>query len=331
MQGAIEYNLSILAAMSEEQKYLDMLHKIVYDGHFRPTRNANTYSIFGHQLNFDLAAGFPLLTTKKMFLRGIFEELKFFLLGQTNTKILESKGVNIWKGNTSRHFLDSMGLTNYEEGDMGPLYGFQWRHFGATYTNCNADYSGQGVDQITRIIDELATNRFSRRAIITTYHTDQITQSPLLPCHGVSVQFGVEGENRLCCQMYQRSCDAVLGCPFNIASYALLTHILCDLINQKYEQLHPLQDPTLEDPTLEERTYTPLVPGKLTLTFGDCHVYETHYDAAIMQTKRVPHCFPKLTINKKLFTLEDISSLQFTDIQLSDYAFHPAIPVAMIA
>lgn len=300
-----------------ENQYLDMLTKIVNEGHYRPTRNANTYSIFGHQLVFNLADGFPLLTTKRMFWRGVFEELKFFMLGQTDTKILEAKGVNIWKGNSSREFLDSVGLTEYEPGDIGPLYGFQWRHFGAKYTGANSDYTSQGVDQLAQIIDLLVHDRFTRRAVMTTFHTDQMTQSPLPPCHGLTVQFGVESNNQLCCQMYQRSCDAFLGCPFNIASYALLVHIVCAIANQQIQ---------INMPDLQ-----PLVPGKLTMVFGDCHVYETHKTAVIQQTNRTATPFPHLTISKCPRSITDLADLQFTDLLLTNYNPHPSIKADMIA
>lgn len=188
----------------EELSYLNMLNTIMTKGTFRPTRNANTWSCFATNLSFDLSKSFPLLTTKKMFLRGIFEELKFFLLGQTDTKILEQKKVNIWKGNTSRQFLDSVGLNHLVEGDMGPLYGFQLRHYGAEYHGCNYDYSGTGYDQFANVLNLLKTDKYSRRILMTTYNPAQISNGPLPPCHGIVIHFGIEGTNKLSCHMYQR-------------------------------------------------------------------------------------------------------------------------------
>ena len=139
-----------------------------------------------------------------MFTKGIFEELKFFLLGLTNSKLLEQKGVNIWKWNTTREFLDSVGLNHLEEGDMGPLYSFQMRHFGAEYKGCNENYDGKGVDQVNDILTSLKNDKYSRRILMTTYNPTQVKQAPLPPCHGIAIQFGIEGTNKLCCHMYQR-------------------------------------------------------------------------------------------------------------------------------
>lgn len=189
---------------NEEQQYLDILRKIITEGNFRPTRNANTYSLFSNSMTFDLSKSFPLLTTKKMFLKGIFEELKFFLLGKTNSKLLEEKKVNIWKGNTNRQFLDFLGLNHYNEGDMGPMYGFQWRHYGIEYKGCDHNYKMNGYDQLQNVINLLKTDKYSRRIMMTTFNPSQLKESVLAPCHGIVVQFGVEGSNKLSCHMYQR-------------------------------------------------------------------------------------------------------------------------------
>ena len=188
----------------EEQHYLNLMNNIITKGHNRQTRNSKTWSLFGNHMEFDLTDGkFPLLTTKKMFLRGIFEELKFFLLGKTDTKVLEEKGVNIWKGNTCKEFIDSLKLP-YCEGDMGPMYGFQLRHFGAEYDGCKYDYTNKGFDQFKLVLDTLKKDKYSRRIMMTTYNPAQVHLGVLPPCHGITVQFGVEGENNLCCHMYQR-------------------------------------------------------------------------------------------------------------------------------
>ena len=295
----------------EEIAYLNMLKNIILNGHKRKTRNGNTLSCFSTTLSFDLEKSFPLITTKKMFLRGIFEELKFFLIGQTNTKILEEKNVNIWKPNTTREFLDSVGLNHLEEGDMGPLYGFQLRHYGAEYKGCNHDYTNSGYDQFQNVLNLLKTDKYSRRIMMTTFNPAQISQGPLPPCHGICIQFGIEGTNKLSCHMYQRSADTFLGIPFNISSYALLVYIICELVNN---------DPTYTDEKL--------IPGTLTMSLGDYHIYEEHIDAVKEQINRIPYLFPQLTINKKISKIED---LNFEDISIENYKSHQSLKAKMIA
>lgn len=296
---------------SEEVQYLNMLNSIIKNGNFRQTRNANTLSCFATNLTFDLSKTFPLLTTKKMFLRGIFEELKFFLLGQTNTKILEDKKVNIWKGNTSRQFLDSVGLNHLEEGDMGPLYGFQLRHYGAEYHGCNYDYNSSGYDQFKNVLNLLKNDKYSRRIMMSTFNPAQISQGPLPPCHGIVIQFGIEGTNKLSCHMYQRSADCFLGIPFNIASYALLVHIICELVNNDLEY-----------------NGEKLVPGILTMSLGDYHIYEQHIEVVKEQINRTPYIFPQVKINKKITKIED---LNFEDISLLNYKSHESLKADMVA
>lgn len=295
----------------EEQHYLNLLNSIITKGHYRQTRNSKTWSLFGNHMEFDLTDGkFPLLTTKKMFLRGIFEELKFFLLGETDTKILEEKGVNIWKGNTCKEFIDSLKLP-YCEGDMGPMYGFQLRHFGAEYDGCKFDYTNKGFDQFKLVLDTLKKDKYSRRIMMTTYNPAQVHLGVLPPCHGITVQFGLEGENGLCCHMYQRSADFLLGIPFNIASYALLVNIICELVNN--------------DP---EYKGTPFVPCRLTMSLGDYHVYESHLDVVKEQISRKPFLFPTLKITKKVSNIND---LKFEDILVTEYVSHPALKASMVA
>jgi thymidylate synthase len=292
----------------QERKYLDLMSDILNNGHLRETRNAKTYSLFGKFLEFDLAKGFPLLTTKKMFLKGVVEELLFFLRGETDSKKLEEKGVNIWKPNTSRAFLDKNGFTNYKEGTLGPMYGFNWRYFGAKYTGCESNYSGLGKDQFLEIIDLLKTDRFSRRILMTTYNPLVAKEGVLYPCHGLTAQFGVEGENRLCCYVYIRSNDEFLGFPFNLASYALLVQIICELVNNETEN--------------------PLELGKLFFAVGDAHIYEEHVEMVKEQLMRTPFQFPTMKIGKKF---KDVSELSFEDFLLTNYRSHPSIKAKMIA
>lgn len=296
---------------NEELAYLNMLKNIVTNGHLRSTRNGNTLSCFSTSLTFNLENSFPLLTTKKMFLRGIFEELKFFLLGQTNTKLLEEKKVNIWKPNTTREFLDSVGLSHLEEGDMGPLYGFQLRHYGAEYKGCDNDYTDCGYDQFANVLHLLKNDKYSRRIIMTTFNPAQISQGPLPPCHGICIQFGIEGTNKLSCHMYQRSADTFLGIPFNISSYALLVYVICELVNND-----------------ENYKGEKLIPGTLTMSLGDYHIYEEHISAVNEQIGRIPYVFPQLKINKKILKIED---LNFEDICIENYKSHQTLKANMIA
>lgn len=299
----------------EEIQYLSLLSDIITNGDYRQTRNDYTKSLFSNSLKFDLSKSFPLITTKKMFLRGIFEELKFFLLGQTNTKILENNKVNIWKSNTNRQFLDSVGLVDYVEGDMGPMYGFQLRHFDAEYKGCNFDYDGMGVDQLQNIINLIKSDRYSRRIIMTTYNPKQVKSGVLPPCHGIVIQFAIDHDNKLSCHTYQRSADFFHGIPFNIASYALLVHIICEIVNNS-------------EPYDNNNKIT---PGNLTIALGDYHVYQPHFEIVSEQLKRTPYLFPTLKINKKISSVEELNNLEFVDIELLNYQCYPTLKADMIA
>ena len=257
---------------SEETQYLDMLEMIINTGHRRQTRNAITYSKFGKTLEFDLQNGFPLLTTKKVFFRGIVEELLFFLRGDTNSQHLSEKGIRIWEPNTTREFLDSVGFKHYNIGEMGPMYGFQWRHFNAEYTGTDADYTQKGLDQIKYCMELLKKDPYSRRIIMTTYNPTQANQGVLFPCHGLTILFNVEEGHKLSCMMTQRSADYVCGVPFNIASYALMIHMICEVLNN---------DPTYTGPKFS--------PGRLIMNMGDVHVYEDHIMEARRQILREPY------------------------------------------
>lgn len=294
----------------EEDQYLDMMRDLLENGDIRKTRNATVKSLFSRELTFDLSKAFPLLTTKKMFLRGIFEELMFFINGKTQTKTLEEKGVNIWKGNTCREFLDNTGL-NYEEGDMGPMYGFVWRHCGAKYDGGDKDYQGKGFDQLQYVIDTLLKDPYSRRIIMTTYSPPDAKEGCLFPCHSVFTQFYVTERNE---KMYvsnltvNRSQDVFLGNPYNIASSSLFTYLICHHLNHlsncdKY------------------------VPDRLTMVLGDYHLYDAHYDAAKEQITRTPHPFPMLRINKFRDNIEDY---KFEDIEVVDYVCDPVIKAPMV-
>lgn len=286
----------------EEQKYLDMLKDIIENGSERKDRTGvGTHGLFGTQLRFSLADGrIPMMTSKRTFARGVFEELIFFLRGQTDTKILESKGVNIWQGNTTREFLDKRGLEHYPEGEMGPMYGHQWRRAGHE-NRYGHSHKSSGVDQIANVIKLLKEDPFSRRIVVNTWNAPDLDKMCLTPCHPL-FQFYVD-DGKLSCSFYMRSSDAFLGLPFNILSYAFLVHILAATVG--------------------------LEPGELIFMGGDTHVYNNHLDQVRELLTREPYEFPTLKINKKLSSLEDIEELEFTDFEISNYKCHPAIKAPM--
>eukprot|EP00953_Heterococcus_sp_UTEX-ZZ885_P024001 13159-Heterococcus_DN1.PRE.1 len=203
----------------EEMQYLDCVKDILENGAVRGDRTGTgTLSKFGVQMRFSLRnERFPLLTTKRVFWRGVAEELLWFVAGCTNANVLQEKGIHIWDGNGSREFLDKLGLTHREEGDLGPVYGYQWRHFGAKYVDMHTDYTGQGVDQLAECINKLKTSPEDRRIIVSAWNPSDLDKMALPPCHMFCQFYVANGE--LSCQMYQRSADMGLGVPFNIASY----------------------------------------------------------------------------------------------------------------
>ena len=303
---------------NEELCYLDLLKEIKLNGHKRVTRNATTYSLFGKTLTFDIYKSFPLLTTKKMFLRGIFEELKFFLLGMTDNSILKNKGVHIWDGNTTKEFIEKCGL-DYMENDMGCMYGYQWRHFNAPYKDCKTDYTGMGYDQLNDVIHMIKTDPFSRRLLMTSYNPIQAKLGVLYPCHGISIQFYVEINNdtmHLNCLMNQRSGDSFLGIPFNISSYALLIHFICNHINCMGGVINK----------------TKIYPGKLMMVFCDVHIYEEHMEAVNTILSRQPYMFPQIEINYEIksFDKEGIGMMDFNNIVINNYKCHDIIKTKMI-
>lgn len=250
-------------------------------------------------MRFDLRDNtFPLLTTKRVFWRGVAEELIWFIHGDTNAKTLQDKNIHIWDGNSTREFLDKCGFTDREEGDLGPVYGFQWRHIGAEYKTCKDDYTGQGIDQLNEVITRIKTNPNDRRIIMTAWNPIDIPKMALPPCHCL-VQFYV-ANGELSCQMYQRSADMGLGVPFNIASYALLTYMIAHV--------------------------TGLKPGDFVHTLGDAHVYLNHVEPLKEQLQREPRPFPKLYIKRKVERIEDFV---FEDFEVKDYNPHPKINMEM--
>eukprot|EP00795_Rhopilema_esculentum_P011307 gene11307-21497_t len=244
----------------DEHQYLNLIKHVLSHGKKKNDRTGNvfgtgTISVFGTQMRFSLRENFPLLTTKRVFWRGVAEELLWFIKGSTNAKELSEKGVHIWDANGSKEFLEGRGLGHREEGDLGPVYGFQWRHFGAEYSDMHANYKNKGIDQLAEVIKLIKNNPDDRRIIMSAWNPVDLPKMALPPCHSF-VQFYVcDGE--LSCQMYQRSGDIGLGVPFNIASYSLLTCMIAHVCNLK--------------------------PGDFVHTIGDAHVYANHVDALKIQ------------------------------------------------
>lgn len=287
----------------EEYQYLNLIQNILDNGTWEEGRNGKTKSIFGNMMRFSLKDGqIPILTTKKTAWKTCLKELLWFIRGKTNNNLLKEQGVHIWDGNASPEFLKSRGLSHYSDGELGPIYGHQWRHFNAKWEG-DEDYTGEGVDQLQQVIDALKDpkQRTSRRLIISAWNPCQLDQAALPPCH-CFFQFNIHDGNKLSCAMYQRSCDFFLGIPINIASYSLLTHLLakhCGL--EAYEFIHSM---------------------------GNIHLYENAIEAAKLQITREPYPFPTVSIKE---VRENINDYQVEDFEIHNYKSHDAIKVAMVA
>ncbi|MDQ0326692.1 thymidylate synthase [Rhodopseudomonas julia] len=257
------------------QQYLDLLRRVLDEGSVKGDRTGTgTRSVFGHQMRFDLAAGFPLLTTKKLHLKSIIHELLWFLAGDTNIRYLNDNGVRIWN-----EWAD-------ENGDLGPVYGRQWRSW--------ATPDGRQIDQISQVVETIRSKPDSRRMIVTAWNPADVDQMALPPCHCL-FQFYV-ADGKLSCQLYQRSADVFLGVPFNIASYALLTLMMAQV--------------------------TGLKPGDFIHTFGDAHLYANHVEQARLQLSRTPRSLPQMQLNSEVGSIFDFT---YDDFRLEGYDPHPHI------
>jgi thymidylate synthase len=266
---------NISKIISEMKQYLDLLDHVLKNGIEKNDRTGTgTISVFGYQMRFDLNDGFPLLTTKKLHLRSIIHELLWFISGSTNIKYLTDNGVKIWD-----EWAD-------ENGDLGPVYGYQWRSWPAV--------DGSKIDQLLNVVENLRKSPDSRRHLISAWNVGDLDKMALPPCH-VLFQFYVAG-GKLSCQLYQRSCDIFLGVPFNIASYSLLTLMIAQV--------------------------TGLKPGDFVHTLGDAHIYLNHIDQVKLQLTRSPYPLPKMVINEKI---DDILKFRKEDFELKDYIAHPHI------
>lgn len=282
----------------EEKSYLKLMEKILNEGEDVIDRTqVGTKFIFGEQLTFSLKENkLPLLTTKKVFFKGIVEELLFFLRGDTDTKKLESVGVNIWKGNTSREFLDNKGLSNLPEGSLGKGYGYQWRNF-----------NSEGIDQLYNLIKSIRENPFGRKHLIVAWNPAQLKEMALEPCH-YAMEFNVHTNNSLSCKFNQRSCDYFLGVPFNICSYSLMTKIIANACN--------------------------LDSNKVIFSGGNIHLYSNHLDQAKEQLTREPFEFPTCKI-KNVYsesieeTIKNIEDLKLEDFVVEGYNCHKPLNAKM--
>lgn len=285
-----------------ETQYRDLIREVQTTGGVRTTRNGYTQGVFGKTLVFDLRDGFPLLTTKRMYTRGIIEELLFFIRGDTDTKLLEKKKVNIWSKNTSREWLDANGKSRLKDGLMGPMYGAQWRHFGGDYDNETGRMIG-GKDQFEYLLHNLKMDPHSRRHLMTTYNPSSAESGVLYPCHSLILQFYIDGEF-LDAYCYNRSSDIFLGLPFNIASTALLVHLIAKLVKK--------------------------TGRRITLALGDAHLYAEHAIAVNTQLSRIPYKLPQIRIEKSIETIADLEKLEYSDFIITDYNYHPSIEAPMM-
>ena len=284
-----------------EKQYLDLIEDILKNGKMVDGRNGKALTVFGRSMRFDLKNNIiPALTTKKVAWKTCLKELLWFISGKTNNKILKEQNVKIWNDNSSREYLDSIGLVDRKEDDLGPVYGHQWRHFNAEYGTCDDDYTNKGIDQLNYIIESLKDikTRYSRRLIMSAWNPCQLDEMALPPCH-VLVQFNVI-DDKLSCALTQRSCDIGLGVPFNILSYSLLTHLIakhCDL-------------------EVDEFIYF----------MGNVHIYDDHIEPLKKQIEKDILEFPKLRINIKRDNIDDY---KLEDFELLNYNHNDVINMKM--
>ena len=286
----------------EENQYLNLINDIIVYGVDEEGRNGTARTVFGSAMHFSLRNDvLPLLTTKKVAHKTCLKELLWFIKGSTDNKLLKEQNVKIWNANASREFLDSRGLYDNKEDDLGPVYGHQWRHFNASYVDCETDYSGKGVDQLNNIIKQLKNpeTRNSRRLVMSAWNPIQLDEMALPPCH-VLVQFNVINKNELSCSLYQRSGDVGLGVPFNIASYSLLTHIIAKHCGLKATDFNYF--------------------------LGNAHIYDDHIESLKIQMEREPYTFPTIEIKN---VYDDIEKYVVDDFEIKDYNHYEAIKMEM--
>jgi thymidylate synthase len=283
-------------------QYNNLVRNVIGLGELKKTRNGATISCFGEMMKFDLRNNTaPLLTTKRVAWNTCLKELLWFIKGSTDNRELKKQNVHIWNQNADRTFLETRGLNYKNDGDLGPIYGHQWRHFDAAYIDCETDYKDKGVDQLQNIINSLndPIDKFSRRLILSAWNPKQLDEMALPPCHVIS-QYSVNNRNELSCLLYQRSGDIGLGIPFNIASYGFLTHLLA--------------------------IHCGLKSGNLIHIIGDAHIYENHIKPLKEQIYLPTYPSPTIRINKK----KHIDDYIATDFEIENYKTHPPISMKMI-
>lgn len=286
-----------------EEQYLNLIKELLEEENIENGRNGNTYCNIGSAMYFSLENNsIPILTTKKVAVKTCLKELLWFIRGNTDNNLLKEQGVHIWDDNASEEFLKSRNL-DYEEGDLGPVYGHQWRFFNAEYNNCHSNYDGKGVDQLQNVINDLMDpeKRYSRRHVISAWNPCQIDNMALPPCH-VLFQFHVTRDNKLSCSLYQRSGDVGLGVPFNIFSYSAFTYLIAK--------------------------HCGLEPYEFIYYLGNTHIYEEHVESLKEQLKRTPYEFPKFHIKNKR---SNINNYELDDFVISDYKYHEKIKMKMNA
>lgn len=284
----------------EEQAYLDLMQNILDNGADRQDRTGvGTKSLFGAMLRFSLEDNtIPIITTKKVFYRGAFEEMLFFIRGETDTKKLEAKGINIWKANTSRDFLDKrLETSGLEIGNIGPMYGYQWRQ----WRDDRLGWAGNSIDQLQQTFDNIKSDPYSRRHVISAWNVHYLDEGVLYPCHTVHQYYVNNGT--LSCMFQMRSSDIFLGAIFNIIGYSLLTHLMAKALGLKAKEV--------------------IFSG------GDVHIYQNHIEQVKEQLTRTPYDFPKIKINKSLSSLKDIEETTFEDLEIINYKHYPPIKAEM--
>ena len=285
----------------EEEQYLELIKDLFENSSIENGRNGDTFCAIGSAMYFSLENNkIPILTTKKVAMKTCLKELLWFIKGQTNNKLLKEQKVHIWDLNGTKEFLESRGLS-YEEDDLGPVYGHQWRFFNSPYSSCHENYTNKGIDQLEKVIQDLKNpeTRSSRRHVISAWNPCQLDEMALPPCH-VLFQFHVTHGNKLSCSLYQRSGDVGLGVPFNIMSYAAFTILIakhCDL--EPYEFIYYL---------------------------GNTHIYKEHEEALRKQITREPYPFPTMQIREKR---QNINDYVLDDFEIKDYQYHESIKMNM--
>lgn len=307
------YNIDTRGCTHQETAYLDLLQKLIETGEIckNERTGVGTRRLTSQTLRFNMLDGtFPLLTTKRVSFKNILQELLFFIRGDTSSKILEEKGVNIWKGNTTEEFLKERGLYNYEEGQTGPIYGWQWRQWNKPYDPAFAEdgkeeedeHDVQYIDQLANVVNSIHKEPHSRRHIVSAWNPEQLDDMCLPPCH-LLYQFLVSGDGRyLDVVVTQRSGDVFLGIPYNIASYSILLNMVAVL--------------------------TSLTPREVIINIGDCHIYENHIPQATKQIQRTPLPFPKLNIRRKM-QLKTIDDFDDGNVELQNYESWPILSAKM--